>query len=184
MPTVASGATLVAGHRAKAGAKVSTMKRSVGIVGLALMLGQALSATEGAAKLQSRAPVAVPEITSPKHRESVPRNGIDPPCRQGLGCAVVNVEGRIPPGLTPFLAVAPLTATPRIWLQPRVAAIRKDRSFDAIVYLGSDKIGIGERFTIYVFGCKNETRFQPEDVIENLPKDCVISEPVSVTRMK
>jgi hypothetical protein len=128
--------------------------------------------------------VRTPILISPKHRDTVPRAGVDPPCKSGSGCSVVNVEGQIPPGLTPFLAVAPLLASPRIWIQPNVIAVRRDGSFDGIVYLGSERIGIGERFTIYVLGCKSSARFRPEEIIENLPSDCVSSDPVTVTRAK
>jgi hypothetical protein len=128
--------------------------------------------------------VGEPALLSPKHRDTVPRPGVDPPCRPGPGCAVVNVEGQIPPGLTPILAVAPLQASPRIWIQPAVTAIRRDGTFDAIVYLGTERVGAGERYTIYVFGCKNPTRFRPEDIIESLPSDCAVSDPVTVTRVK
>jgi hypothetical protein len=125
---------------------------------------------------------SAPAITSPKQRDSVPRRGIDPPCKQGPGCSVVNVEGKVAPGTTPFLAVAPLQATPKIWIQPKLAAIHRDGTFEGIVYLGTEKLGIGERYSIYVFACRNGQRFGYEDVIEMLPTDCVVSDPVTVTR--
>jgi hypothetical protein len=123
-------------------------------------------------------------LLSPKHRDTVPRPGVDPPCKPGPGCSIVNVEGQIPPGLTPFLAIAPLQAPGRIWIQPPVTAIRRDGAFDGIVYLGTERVGVGERFTIYVFGCKSSTRFRPEEVIGSPPTDCAVSDPVTVTRIK
>ena len=167
------------------------MSRGMSILVLLMVAGVASPSLSAAGQRASNPAVSTtlprasePEITSPKHRDSVPRQGIDPPCKAGPGCSLVTVEGKIPQGSFPFLAVAPVQASPRIWIQPRVTGVRRDGAFEGVVYLGSDKIGIGERFTIFVFGCKDERRFRYDEVIEATPKDCLVSEPVTVTRTK
>jgi len=125
----------------------------------------------------------VPTITSPKHRDSVPRP-VDPPCQPGPGCPRVYVEGTIPPGSSPYLVVAPANTAPKMWIQPPIAAIRRDGQFDGLVYLGTPTVGQGERYTIYLLGCASKDRFKEGQVIAALPTDCQVSDPVTVTRTK
>ena len=122
-----------------------------------------------APRAQATSAAKEPELISPAHGATVP------------GPRVV-VRGRVPPASTPFLAVAPLNATPRIWIQPRVVGVRRNGMFDGIVYLGTPDGGVGEKFTILVFACDKDDRYTEGEVVLSLPTDCRVSEPVTVTR--
>ena len=153
---------------------------------LSAACGTSATVSTSASENQGPAPtsqISIPELTSPADGDSVPRPE-DPPCQGGFGCTRVNVNGRIPVGLTPFLAVAPLAAAPRKWIQPLVAGVRRDGRFTSLVFLGEKDIGIGESYTIFVFACKDSARFRDGDVIEAMPTDCLISEPVTVRRTR
>lgn len=123
-----------------------------------------------------------PEVLSPEDGSKVPRTGEDPSCPAAGPCTKVYVKGRVPEGF-PFLAVAPLNAAPRIWIQPPISSVRRDRTFEGMVYLGTDKVGAGEKYQIFVFACK-EGRFKEGEVLMGLPKDCEVSDPATVLRTK
>lgn len=122
-------------------------------------------------------------IISPEEGAKIP-GPEDPPCSPSGACSKVTIRGKIAPGLTPFVAVAPILAGGKIWVQPKVLAIRSDGTFTSVAYLGGDTAGAGEQFTIFVFGHKDRNRFAEADVLEELPRDCIISEPVTVLRTK
>src|SRR5437867_4282844 len=77
------------------------------------------------------------EVLSPKDGDRVPRKDQDPPCPERGPCTKIFVDGRVEKGYWPFLAVAPLAAAPRIWIQPPVTAVKRDGSFSGMVYLGT-----------------------------------------------
>ncbi len=122
-----------------------------------------------------------PEVLSPGNGSEVPRAKEDP-CPAAGPCPRVYVKGRVPQGF-PFLGVAPLNAAPRIWIQPPITSVRRDRTFEGMVYLGTDKIGAGEKYQILVFAC-TEGRFEEGEVLMALPKDCEVSDPATVLRTR
>lgn len=125
------------------------------------------------------------QVLSPKEGERVPRQGEDPPCPGGKEpgpCAYV--AGRVATGSWPFLAVAPLNAAPKIWMQPPINAVKKDGTFNGMVYLGTDKVGAGEKYNILIFACQNQQRFKEGEVLTSVPADCGVSDPVTVLRTK
>lgn len=79
---------------------------------------------------------------------------------------------------------APLNAAPRIWIQPPIPAVKRDGTFSGMVYLGTEKVGAGEKYNILVFSCQNKQRFREGEVLMGLPDDCVVSDPVTVLRTK
>ena len=127
---------------------------------------------------------AVPEVLSPKDGTRLPRKEQDPPCPEQGPCTKVYVEGRVAAGSWPFLAVAPLNAAPKIWIQPPITAVKRDGSFTGMVYLGTERVGAGEKYSISVFACQNQQRFSQGEVLEAIPADCTASDPVTVLRTK
>jgi len=127
---------------------------------------------------------SAPQILSPKDQDRVPRQGEDPPCPEQGPCTKINVEGRVTPGSWPFLAVAPLLAAPRIWIQPRITTVNRNGTFSGMVYLGTDKVGAGEKYKLLIFACQNQQRFRERDVLREVPNDCVVSDAVTVLRTK
>jgi len=77
-----------------------------------------------------------------------------------------------------------LNAAPRIWIQPPITAVKRDGTFNGMVYLGTEKAGVGEKFNIFVFACQNQQRFREGEVLMKIPDDCVVSDPVTVLRTK
>ena len=122
-----------------------------------------------------------PEILSPEDGSKVPRDD-DPPCPERGPCTKIYVKGRVPQK-NAFLAVAPLNAAPRIWIQPPITSVRRDRTFEGVVYLGTDKVGSGEKYQIFALSC-DEGRFKEGEVLIELPKDCEVSDPVTVLRTR
>lgn len=98
---------------------------------------------------QKEAPVA--EVLSPEDGARVPRKDEDPSCPEQGPCTKVYVKGRVATGYWPFLAVAPLNAAPRIWIQPPITTVRRDGTFTGMVYLGTEKVGAGEKYNIHNF---------------------------------
>jgi hypothetical protein len=148
---------------------------------LFLVVFARLIATDHAAYAQAK-PSA--EITSPKHGDKVPRQGEDPPCNSGAGCTRIAVQGKVSKGYWPFLAVGPILAAPDIWIQPPVIGVRDDGTFDGMVYLGTERVGVGEKFTIFVFAHQDRNHYREGEILEKLPSNCIISEPVTVLRIK
>lgn len=124
-----------------------------------------------------------PEILAPLDGVTVPRPD-DPSCPKLGPCRKINVEGSVPKGYWPFLAVAPINASPRIWIQPAIITVKKDGTFIGFVYLGSEHVGAGEKYNIFVFAHKDQKRFSEGEVLMELPKDCLISDSVTVLRSK
>jgi hypothetical protein len=87
-----------------------------------------------------------PIILSPEDGAEVPRDGIDPPCPPQGPCPKVLLKGRVPDGLWPFIGVAPLSAPPKIWIQPAVAFVKKSGTLETLIFVGSERDGAGERF--------------------------------------
>lgn len=127
---------------------------------------------------------AGPEVLSPKDGARVPRKDQDPPCPEQGPCTKVYVEGRLTAGSWPFLAVAPLNAAPRIWIQPPITAVKRDGTFRGMIYLGTDRVGAGEKYSLSIFACQNKQRFRQGEVLMGVPDDCVASDPVTVLRTK
>jgi hypothetical protein len=121
-------------------------------------------------------------VLSPKDEARVPTS--DDPCSENRPCPKIYVKGRVAKGLFPYLAVAPLNAAPKIWIQPPIAAVKSDGSFTGLVYLGTDRVGAGEKFSIFVFAHRDKDKFREGDVLMSVPKDCVISDPVTVLRTR
>lgn len=97
-------------------------------------------------------------------------------------CHKIRVAGRVPEGRAPFLAVEPVQVSGRLWIQPPIHGKKPDGSFSGLVYLGEPHNGAGESFKIYVFGCADEDRYKEGEQILQLPKDCLVSDPVEVYR--
>ena len=127
---------------------------------------------------------AFPAILSPQDGAKVPRHGEDPPCPPEGPCTDLYVKGRVPEGLRPFVAVAPLSAAPRIWIQAAVTLVRRDGTFDAKAVVGTETAGAGERFQIFVFGCEARHRFEEGQILNGVPDDCQVSDPVTVLRTR
>ena len=140
-------------------------------VGAALLWGlvagplSSLAQEPGTAN-QEKAPGA--EIISPKEDAQVPYK--------------VFVKGRVAAGYHPFLAVAPLAAAPRTWIQPPIPAAKKDGTFNGMVYVGTERAGVGEKFNLFIFAHPNKKRFKEGEVLMEVPDDCVVSDPVTVLR--
>lgn len=126
---------------------------------------------------------ASPAILAPPNGVTVPRPD-DPTCPKQGPCRKINVEGSVPKGYWPFLAVAPVNASPRIWIQAPIISVKKDGTFIGFVYLGSDQVGAGEKYDIFIFAHKDQNRFAEGEVLMELPKDCLISGSVTVLRSK
>ena len=128
--------------------------------------------------------IAAPEILAPQEGRRIGEEN-DPLCPAApKACYKIRAEGRVPDGLTPFLAVEPLLVSPRTWIQPPVLGVREDGSFSGLVYLGEEHNGVEEYFKIYVFACKDSERLHEGDQIHQLPKDCLVSDPVEVFRVR
>jgi hypothetical protein len=153
---------------------VATALFSLGLFGGAL-------GTAAAAEKKQLAPRV--EVTAPKDGERIPRKDQDP-CPERGPCQKIYVTGHVETGYWPFLAVAPLNAAPRIWIQPPVVTVKKDGSFMGMVYLGTERIGAGEKFSILVFAHKDKMRFREADVLMSVPDDVVASDPVTVLRTR
>lgn len=127
-----------------------------------------------------------PEILAPKDGDEVPRTGEDPACPDEGSCSMVYVKGRVPAGreLWPFLAVAPLNAAPRIWIQPPITAVKRDGTFIGMVYLGNDKVGTGEKYNLLILAHQDREHFKEGQVLMAIPDDCETSDPVTVLRTK
>jgi len=126
-----------------------------------------------------------PVLLSPSDGDRIPRPEVDANCPTGQACRKIFVIGRVAAGQTPFLAVTPLGASPqRIWIQPPIVATKPDGTFDGFVYLGTDREGVGEKFSIFVFGCPQKDRFKEADLLTELPIDCAVSPPVTVLRLR
>jgi hypothetical protein len=130
---------------------------------------------------QKKEPVA--EVVSPKDGARVPRNDEDPPCPEQGPCTKINVDGRVAQGW-PFIAVSPVLAAPKVWIQPPVVAMKSNGAFSGMAYLGTERHGIGEKYNLFIIACKDKDRFQEGEVLMGLPQDCVVSESVTVLRTK
>ena len=150
--------------------------------GVLLLFIQAAGWSTRAAAQQSS--TADPVIVSPEDGAEVPRDGIDPPCPPQGPCPKVFLKGRVPEGLWPFVGVAPLSATPKIWIQPEVAFVKKDRTFESLIFVGSERDGAGERFHLFLFACAEKDHFRRGQTLTSVPEDCQVSDPVSVLRTK
>jgi hypothetical protein len=125
-----------------------------------------------------------PIILSPEEGAEVPRDGIDPPCPPQGPCPKVIFKGRVPEGLWPFIGVAPLSMSPKIWIQPDVQFVKKDGTFESLIFVGSERHGAGERFHLFLFACAGKGHFSRGQTISILPEDCQVSDPVSVLRTR
>jgi hypothetical protein len=126
---------------------------------------------------------AGPVLISPVDGDNIPRPERDTNCAPDRPCRQIGVVGRVPVGHVPVLVVAPLMAAPRMWVQPRVVAKRPDGTFDAMVYLGNAREGVGEKFSIYVLACADQKLTEGE-IVTGLPGDCAASPPVTVLRTR
>lgn len=147
--------------------------RSIFVCALVALLGLAYveaSAADPSAELR---------ILSPANGDRIPRD-IDPPLR--ADCQGVAISGLVPPGRWPYVAVQPLEANGRVWIQQRVLAVAPDGSFETTACLGTQTEGVLERFTIFALACSGRERFEGGEVLMGLPKDCAVSAPVTVLR--
>ena len=123
-------------------------------------------------------------LLSPADGDRIPRADKDVHCAKEP-CTKIFVTGRVAPGQTPFLAVAPLGGSvQRIWVQPPILATKPDGTFDGLVYLGTEREGVGEKFSIFVFGCQQKDRFREAEHLRELPTDCAVSSPTTVLRVR
>ncbi|HKH47676.1 MAG TPA: hypothetical protein VKM72_23715 [Thermoanaerobaculia bacterium] len=127
---------------------------------------------------------SAPEVLVPQDRQRIGEEN-DPLCPAApKACYKIRVEGRVPDGLTPFLGVEPVLVSPMTWIQPAIRGVRGDGSFSGLVYLGQENKGTEEYFKIYALACKDEERLHEGDQLHQLPKDCLVSEPVEVFRVR
>ena len=129
-------------------------------------------------------PTADPIILSPEDGAEVPRDGIDPPCPPKGPCPKVYLKGRVPEGLWPFIGVAPLSMVPKIWIQPEVQVLKKDGSFESLIFVGSERDGAGELFQLLLFACPEKDSLKRGQILTRKPEGCRESDPVSVRRTK
>jgi len=130
-----------------------------------------------------KTPVA--QVQSPKDGDRIPRKDQDLTCPEGHPCTKIYVDGRVEPGYWPFLAVAPVSAPgPRIWVQPPITGVKQDGRFTGMVYLGTEREGVGEKFNIFVLAHKDKGRLREGEILTAIPGDCVASEPVTVLRTR
>ncbi len=164
----------------------TNLRRAV-FLALALCLATGLTVVPAAA--EESADTAYPVVLSPQDGDRIPRPGKDTSCKESGPCRLIYVKGRVPTSGSgdrpwPFLAVAPLNAAPRIWIQPPITSVRRDGTFEGMVYLGSAKAGAGEKFNILVLTHPNKERLHEGDVLMELPSDCLASDPVTVLRVR
>ena len=157
-------------------------KRIVLAAGVLLLFMQAAGQALGAEAQQD--PTTDPIILSPEDGAEVPRDGIDPACPPQGPCPKVVVKGRVPEGLWPFIGVAPLSMSPKMWIQLPVQFVKKDGSFESLIFVGSERHGAGERFHLLLFACTEKDHFHRGQTLTNVPEDCQVGDPVSVLRTK
>lgn len=135
--------------------------------------------SDGAAQSAQRA-VA---ITSPTNGVTVPRTGRDP-CSSAGPCRMITVEGRVPVGYWPFIIVAPVAAAPRMWIMPPVPGVGADGQFTGLAYAGEERAGANQQYQLFICAHKNRARFRDGDLITSIPRDCLVSDGVTVTRVR
>lgn len=154
------------------------------VASLAVLLILASCSSMVTAQNSTKAGSTAPEVISPKDKQRI-GEGNDPLCPAApKACYKIRAGGRVPDGLIPFLVVEPLLVRPRTWIQPPIPGVRGDGSFFGLVYLGEEHNGVGEYFKIYVFTCKDAERLHEGDQIHQFPKDCLVSDPVEVYRVR
>jgi len=102
------------------------------------------------------------------------------------------VKGRVPAGYWAFLAVAPLGAAPRIWIQSPIVAVKKDGTFIGQVWPGTKEAGIGDKYNLFVFAHKDKQHFREGQVLMGIPpecgtnatQECVVSDHITVVRTR
>jgi hypothetical protein len=146
---------------------------AAGLVLLALLI--APSTASGQSGGRARGEVAAPVILSPA-------DGATIPCPDTAPCFRVTVQGKTPTGYWPFLAVAPLAAAPRIWIQPPIVIVREDGTFSGTVYLGTTRNGGGEQFQLLILAHPDRTRFKEGEILTQIPDGVKIGDPVVVLR--
>lgn len=125
-----------------------------------------------------------PAVLSPTHQQRL-GEGDDPLCPPApAACYKVRAQGRTPGGSTPFFGVEPTMESPAIWIQPPIRGVGDDGSFAGLVYLGEDHNGARQYFRIYVFACRDPQRLHQGERIQELPADCLASDPVEVYRTR
>lgn len=156
----------------------------IGLYGLQLCLLGACTTPAAATQESDRPQSSMPEILSPQDGQRI-GEGNDPLCpAASKTCNRIMVEGRVPDGLTPFLAVGPSLVSPSVWVQPPIRGVRGGGSFSGLANLGEEDNGKGEYFKIYALACKDAERLQEGDEIHQFPKDCLVSDPVKVFRVR
>ena len=145
-----------------------------------------LSTLAQAPGVESQKGSAVARIISPEDEMRVPRKAHDPPCPTQGPCTKVYVKGQVIAGYWPFLAVAPLNAAPWVWIQPPIVGINSNstRTFIGMAYLGTNRVGAGEKYKIFIIAHRNKSRFVEGEVLMGVPQDCAVSNPVTVLRTK
>jgi hypothetical protein len=127
---------------------------------------------------------SAPEILVPRDGQHI-GDGDDALCPAApKACYKIRVEGQVPADFTPFLGVEPMLVSPMTWIQPAIRSARGNGSFSGLAYLGDEDKGMGEYFKIYVVACKDEERLHEGDQVHQLPKECLVSEPVEVFRVR
>jgi hypothetical protein len=130
---------------------------------------------------QARGAVSRPAILKPPHGATVPQPS-DPPCVYEPKCFYL-VEGRVPPRTYPFLSVASLKPPTDFIVQARVTGVRDDGSFKAYVQLGG-RDADGGMFNVFVYACPTAEYLREFQVIIEHPRDCAVSEPVTLTQAR
>ncbi len=150
----------------------SSFRRMLSAVLLCCVTGVAWSGSDG------------PVVLSPVDGDRIPRPEQDTSCAAGQPCRRFMVSGRVPPGRAPVLVVAPLMAAPRMWVQPEVIATKADGGFDGMVYIGTEREGVGEKFSIFALACGDKKRLREGQILTQLPTDCAASTPVTILRTR
>ncbi|MEM8994072.1 MAG: hypothetical protein AAGF23_04690 [Acidobacteriota bacterium] len=127
---------------------------------------------------------ALPEGFSPRDGARIPRLEEDLHCSNQGPCWTTTVRGRVPPGQWPFLAVAPLNAAPKIWIQSPITMVRRNGEFEGTVHLGTPSVGAGQRYNIRIVAHPDKERFKEELLEHGLPEDCLASDPITVLRKR
>jgi hypothetical protein len=167
----------------KEGFMLRTMFAAILALGVLSCSATAAPGAEAFAKAAQAREPAGPQILVPRDGQRI-GDGDEPLCPKAPDpCRQIQAEGRVPRGLTPFFGVEPIKASPAIWIQPAIHAVREDGSFSGLVYLGESQHA-GETFKIYLFACQDRDRFREGEQIRRLPQDCTTSQPVTVTRAR
>jgi hypothetical protein len=148
------------------------MKRIAPWIAVPLLIGCTLRAADR------------PVITDPVDGQRIGGKK-DSACRSAeQPCFRIEAEGRVPEGTYPAFVVEPMSASPRMWVQPRIHSVAADGSVLGTIYLGEEDNGARELYKIYLLACSSEKALGARKTILRVPKGCAVSHAVKVYRAR